>query len=102
MAQSNTPSDIVSIDSCWERSPDVMGFPSGEDYALHDMETDEYYVLPGRVATIVWDLCDGVTPVSVMVEKLESEFDANQDTVLVDLQEFLSQLFQLKLINTVV
>ncbi len=82
----------ITPESCWQRAPHVMAFPSGDDYALHDMESDEYVLLPGTVAGLIWDSCDGATSAGEVLEHIASKFEVDRETAWTDLQEFLGQL----------
>jgi hypothetical protein len=86
------------LDSRWEHTPSAMAFPNGDTYALHHMDMDEYYLLPGSVAAFIWDLCDGSTPVEAMIERIVEEYDIDHATARADLIAFLSDLQQQDLI----
>lgn len=88
---SHQPTEI-SPESCWERASHVMSFPSGDECALHDMEMDEYFVLSGPVASFIWDLCDGVTPASTVLDRITADFEIDPETAWADLQELLGML----------
>ncbi len=82
----------IAPESCWERSEHVMSFANGEDYALHDLEADEYFVLAGPVGIRLWEMCDGVTPVGTILDTLLDEFEVDRETAAADLQEILDDL----------
>lgn len=85
-------SEQIPLESCWERASHVMSFPSGDECALHDMEMDEYFVISGPVSSLIWDLCDGVTPISEVLDRLTTDFEVDRETAWADLQSFLESL----------
>ena len=82
----------VNQDLAWERAAHVMEFPNGDGTALHDMDADEYFQLPGPVAVFVWNHCDGLSTTKSLLQAVLHEFDVDEDTAQRDLIEFLHEL----------
>jgi hypothetical protein len=58
---------------------------------LLDVDSGNYYALD-EVSGRIWDLCDGDTSVSAMVEAIRQEYEAPVDEVEADVLAFLGEM----------
>jgi hypothetical protein len=81
----------VSPGAVFRRAPHVAAAGEGERTVLLDPRAGEYFGLD-EVATRVWELLDGATPVSAIVDALEAEYDAPRAQLESDCSALLARL----------
>lgn len=69
-----------------------------EELLLYDPRTGEASLLNGTAAAI-FELCDGLTPVSGMVEEILGVLSADPETVRADVQRIVGELARMGLIE---
>lgn len=79
MADDILPSRAVDV-----RFSNVNGQPMLVK-GLNAFELDE-------VGTRIWQLCDGMTPISVMVSELSAIYDVDPGVLEADIKEYLAEL----------
>jgi hypothetical protein len=65
---------------------------------LLNLDTGEYYNLD-EVGTRIWELCDGARTISEIARCIREEFDASGDPIEQDVQTFVEELAQDKLVD---
>lgn len=88
----------VSPDAVFRRAAHVSAAREGERTVLLNPEAGEYLGLD-EVATRVWELLDGATPVHAIVAALEAEYDAPRDRLEADVAALVGKLCALGVIE---
>ena len=73
------------------RVDEVVHFASGDQLALHHLDTDVYYLL-NEVGAFLWEHCDGELTVDELVAEVADAFDVDDRTVGHDVRSWLAEM----------
>jgi hypothetical protein len=88
----------VTLDDRPRRAPGVIAQKVSDKVILLNVDSGRYYSLDG-VAAKVWELCDGLRPVSDTIAVIRAEYPGGHGTVEEDVLSFLGDLARERLID---
>lgn len=80
------------------RSPAVLAQRVSDESVLLDPRSGRYFGL-NDVGGRVWELCDGATPVEVIVARICSEYAAEPEVVRTDVTALIAELLAESLLD---
>ena len=93
------PSDPpVQDDDCPVRSDAVTAYPVGDDAVLHDRLRDQVVAI-NTLTHVIWNWCDGTTPVAAIGERLARQYDVARDQAIGRVRATVRDLCQQKLLH---
>jgi hypothetical protein len=85
---------MLDDDFCPRRSDNILIRELDDGTVLHDEKTSQVYTL-NTTAALIWECCDGKTPIREMVKELTGVSDMKPDELLQDVRGIV-QDFQKK------
>ena len=89
---------MITTDSYIKRNKEVFASEIDEEVVMMNVDTGRYYGMD-TVGSRIWELIAEEIQVKDVIEKLMEEYDVSEEQCKSDVIEFLSELYENKLVQ---
>ncbi|MFC2086797.1 lasso peptide biosynthesis PqqD family chaperone [Bacteroidota bacterium] len=89
---------LLNLESVINRNPNIIASEIDEEKVMMSIEMGEYFGID-KIGSRIWDMIEKKIKIKELIENLQEEFEVDQPTCEHDVFEFLTELYNKKLIE---